>query len=63
MESLKENERKILDEKSKPIRQYLIDNVIPQLTEGLIEICRQTPSNPLDFLIGFLEEKQGGQLI
>jgi adenylate kinase len=27
---------KILNEKSRPIRQYLIDNVIPQITEGLL---------------------------
>lgn len=32
LEKLTQNEVKILNEKSRPIRQYLIDNVIPQIT-------------------------------
>lgn len=52
IELLKADEKRLLDEKSKPIRQYLIDNVIPHLTEGLIEVCRTMPKEPLDFLVG-----------
>jgi hypothetical protein len=40
LERLTQSEVKILNEKSRPIRQYLIDNVIPQITEGLLEICK-----------------------
>jgi len=36
----------------------LIDNVIPEITEGLLEICKDTPSDPIKFLIEFLEKKQ-----
>ena len=32
LDKLTENETKILNEKSRPIRQYLIDNVIPPIT-------------------------------
>ena len=47
LEKLTENEKNILNEKSRPIRQYLIDNVIPQITEGLLEICKDAPRDPI----------------
>jgi len=31
--------------------------VIPKITEGLLEICKEVPHDPIDFLIGFLEGK------
>lgn len=36
----------------------MIDNVIPQITEGLLEICKETPRDPIGFLIKFLEDKE-----
>lgn len=44
-------ENNILDVRSQPLRQYLADCVIPYLTEGLIEIYKGNPENPLDFLV------------
>ena len=55
---LTQKETQILNEKSRPIRQYLIDNVIPQITEGLLEICKETPPDPIQFLVHFLEQKR-----
>lgn len=43
MEKIKQQERDLLDTRSQPIRQYLMDNVVPHLTEGLIELCKKVP--------------------
>ena len=51
VEALRLAENGILDERSQPLRQYLADCVIPYLTEGLIQIYKGNPENPLDFLV------------
>ena len=51
---IKEQERDLLDTKSQPIRQYLMDNLVPILTDGLIEVCRKFPEDPVDFLAEYL---------
>jgi hypothetical protein len=47
----------LLDTRSQPIRQYLMDNVVPHLTEGLIELCKVVPDDPTDHLANFLLER------
>jgi len=37
--------------KSYSFRQYLADNVVPFLTEGLIELCKSHPEDPVDTLV------------
>ena len=54
LDIIKEQERELLDTKSQPIRQYLMDNLVPILTDGLIEVCRRTPDDPVDFLAEYL---------
>jgi adenylate kinase len=54
LEQIKEYERDVLDAKSQPIRQYLMDNLLPILTDGLLEICKRTPQDPVDFLAEYL---------
>jgi len=39
-----------------PIRSYLLDNVVPTVTEGLIHITQVMPSDPIDSLAEFLEK-------
>lgn len=51
IEALKNAENAILDVRSQPLRQYLADCVIPYLTEGLIQIYKSNPENPLDYLV------------
>jgi adenylate kinase len=53
-EQIKEQERELLDSKSQPIRAYLVDNMVPILTDGLIEVCKTQPEDPVDFLAEFL---------
>jgi adenylate kinase len=57
LEKVKEQERKLLDTRSQPIRQYLMDNVVPHLTEGLIEVCKKVPEDSIDHLANFLLER------
>mmetsp|Transcript_39288 Transcript_39288/g.59982 ORF Transcript_39288/g.59982 Transcript_39288/m.59982 type:complete len:207 (-) Transcript_39288:12-632(-) len=54
LEKLREQERDLLDQRSQPIRQYLMDNVVPHLTEGLIDLCKNIPEDPVDYLANFL---------
>jgi len=57
LEKIRENERDLLDKRSQPIRQYLMDKVVPHLTEGLINLCKDVPDDPTDFLANFLLKK------
>lgn len=54
LDKIKEQERELLDTRSQPIRQYLMDNVVPLLTEGLIEICKTMPDKPTGMLADYL---------
>ena len=56
-ELIKQQERDLLDTRSQPIRQYLMDNLVPHLTQGLIELCKTIPHDPVDSLADFLLEK------
>lgn len=57
LDKIREQERDLLDKRSQPIRQYLMDNVVPHLTEGLINLCKAVPDDPTDFLANFLNER------
>jgi uncharacterized protein (DUF2384 family) len=47
----------LLDTRSQPIRQYLMDNLVPYLTQGLIDLCKKVPADPVDNLADFLLKK------
>lgn len=57
LEKIRDEERTLLDQKSQPIRQYLMDKVVPHLTEGLIELCKNVPEDPIDNLSTFLLQR------
>merc|ERR1711904_250001 len=38
-----------------PLREYLMQYMVPSLTEGLIEICKVLPEDPVDYLANYLE--------
>uniref|UniRef100_A0A1B6CKG7 Adenylate kinase 7 n=3 Tax=Clastoptera arizonana TaxID=38151 RepID=A0A1B6CKG7_9HEMI len=52
---LKEEEEKMLAVKSIPIRNYLITEIFPTLTDGLIEVARVQPEDPIDYLVSLLQ--------
>ena len=53
-QSIREEEKEELDKKSAPIRNYLSDNLVPILTDGLIDICIRQPDDPVDILAEYL---------
>lgn len=42
--------------KDMPLREYLMRYTVPNLTEGLIEMCKVLPENPVDYLAVYLEQ-------
>jgi len=48
---VKQQEQEMLDVQSIPLRNYLMKNVMPTLTQGLIECCKVRPEDPVDFLV------------
>jgi adenylate kinase len=53
---LEREEDEILKLRSRPLRKYLMDNVIPTLTQGLIQTCKLKPVDPIEHLAAFLFE-------
>jgi len=51
---VKQQEEELLEVRSIPLRNYLMSNVIPTLTEGLIEVCKLKPEDPVDHLAEYL---------
>eukprot|EP00754_Rhynchopus_humris_P009185 Rhum_TRINITY_DN13951_c0_g1::Rhum_TRINITY_DN13951_c0_g1_i2::g.65818::m.65818 len=51
---LKAQERAMLEARKEPLKQYLMANIVPVLTKGIIEVCEQRPEDPIDFLAEWL---------
>lgn len=51
---LQQQEQELLEVRSLPLRNYLMQHVIPTLTEGLIEVCKLKPDDPVDHLAEWL---------
>jgi len=47
-------EKQLLEQYSLPLRQYMATYVIPTLTEGLLEVCKVMPEDPVDYLAEYL---------
>ncbi|KAL8453540.1 hypothetical protein Emed_000817 [Eimeria media] len=52
-----EYEQQLLLMRSIPLRRYLMQHVIPTLSEGLLEVCRVLPEDPVSYLTAFLFAK------
>lgn len=57
MEQLEKKETELLDNRSKNLKLYLMENVIPILSQGILEVCQKCPEDPVDYLAEFLFEK------
>lgn len=51
---VKKQEQQVLEAQSLPLRQYLLRNVMPSLTQALVEACKQRPEDPIDFIAEYL---------
>lgn len=54
LKGIAESDQQLLETQSLPLRQYLMMNAVPVLTEGLIEICKVMPEDPVDYLAEYL---------
>lgn len=54
LEKIKKEEIEYLETQSVPLRNYLMSHVMPTLTKGLIECCKQKPEDPIDYLAEYL---------
>lgn len=50
---MKQQEEELLMNEEESARQYLMSTVIPVLSQGLTELYRIQPNDPIDFLVGF----------
>jgi adenylate kinase len=41
----------------KPLRPFLMDCAVPALSDALVELCRASPEDPLEFLASYLERE------
>ena len=48
---VKKEEQEMLETQSIPLRNYLMRHVMPTLTQGLVEVCKVKPEDPLDYLV------------
>lgn len=44
-------EEEMLETQSLPIREYLKEQLMPTLTQGLIQCCKVRPANPEEYLV------------
>ncbi|KAL2098532.1 hypothetical protein ACEWY4_005012 [Coilia grayii] len=54
LEEVRREEKELLEQQSVPLRGYLMQHVMPTLTQGLIECCSTRPDDPVDFLAEYL---------
>eukprot|EP01062_Namystynia_karyoxenos_P058355 TRINITY_DN49916_c0_g1_i1.p1 TRINITY_DN49916_c0_g1~~TRINITY_DN49916_c0_g1_i1.p1 ORF type:complete len:909 (+),score=488.48 TRINITY_DN49916_c0_g1_i1:96-2729(+) len=52
--AMKAEEKEMLEIRKEPLKEYLMANIIPVLTKGLIEVCEQRPEDPIDYLAEWL---------
>ncbi|KAL4145484.1 hypothetical protein PRNP1_013153 [Phytophthora ramorum] len=57
LELLQREETELLETRAKPLRTYLMDTVLPALTEGMLEVVKVQPTDPIDYLAEFLFRK------
>ena len=55
IDELKDRERKMLENKSQVLRAYLLQKVIPLLSQGILEVCKNFPDDPVEYLANYLE--------
>lgn len=50
----------LIESCSLPLRKYLMQNVIPALVDGLLDVCKVQPADPIDYLAEYLFKYSAG---
>lgn len=51
---VKKEEYQLLEAQSIPLRNYLMQHVMPTLTQSLIDCCKARPQDPIDYIAEYL---------
>lgn len=51
---VRHEEQEMLETQSIPLRNYLMQHVMPTLTQGLMEVCKVRPDDAIDYLAEYL---------
>lgn len=54
-EKAKKLERECASAKAMPLKQFLMEALVPVLAEGLLDTCKTAPEDPIEFLAEFME--------
>jgi len=57
MDSIKEHMKVLEDTSNLNMRQFLMKQIIPVLTEGMIDVYRVGPTDPVDYLADYIFAK------
>jgi len=61
IESIKKDKSQLEENKKVPTRKFLLVNIMPTLTKGLLEVCKINPIDPIDYLADFLFTNSTGE--
>ena len=48
---VRKEEYELLEAQSIPLRNYLMQHVMPTLTQSLIDCCKARPDDPIDYIV------------
>eukprot|EP00053_Salpingoeca_punica_P023012 m.215936 g.215936 ORF g.215936 m.215936 type:complete len:681 (+) comp44039_c0_seq1:53-2095(+) len=54
LSEVKKQEREVMEQASVPLRNFLMKHIMPTLTQGLTEVCKVRPEDPIDYLAEYL---------
>ena len=61
IESIKKDKKQLEANQEVPTRKFLLVNIMPTLTKGLLEVCKINPIDPIDYLADFLFTNSTGE--
>ena len=61
IESIKKDKEHLEQNEKVPTRKFLLVNIMPTLTKGLLEVCKINPIDPIDYLADFLFTNSTGE--
>ena len=61
IETIKKDKKQLEANQEVPTRKFLLVNIMPTLTKGLLEVCKINPIDPIDYLAEFLFTNSTGE--
>jgi adenylate kinase len=61
IENIKKDKSQLEENQKVPTRKFLLVNIMPTLTKGLLEVCKINPIDPIDYLADFLFTNSTGE--